>query len=158
MRRFCDLVSKPARDLGATNAPARTPAALELRSRLINLDSNENPFGPSALAVDAMRGALGAANLYPDDDCSQLRRKLATHHGLPPEQVLVTAGSTAVLSLLCPTVPGPGLDAVTSERGFLVYFMAGAGGGGRLIGKPKLAGRFFLGRNFFALHSRMLRV
>src|SRR5258708_25805268 len=113
MSRFFDLVSKPARDLGAASAPGRTPAALELRSRLIKLDSNENPFGPSALAIDAMRGALGAANLYPDDDCSQLRRKLATHHGLPPEQALVTAGSTAVLRLPCHTVLWPGLSALT---------------------------------------------
>src|SRR5258708_35863752 len=113
MSRFFDLVSKPARDLGAVSAPGRTPAALELRSRLIKLDSNENPFGPSALAIDAMRGALGAANLYPDDDCSQLRRKLATHHGLPPEQALVTAGSPALLSLLLPTALWPRVNAVT---------------------------------------------
>src|ERR1700740_241125 len=99
MSRFFDLVSKPARDLGTTTAPGRTPAATEQRSRLIKLDSNENPFGPSPRAVDAMRSALSAANFYPDDDCSQLRHKLATHHGLPPEQVLVTAGSTALLSL-----------------------------------------------------------
>src|SRR5229473_3420310 len=136
MSRFFDLVSKPARDLGATNAPGRTPAALELRSRLIKLDSNENPFGPSALAIDAMRGALGAANLYPDDDCSQLRRKLATHHGLPPEQVLVTAGSTALLSILCQTLLGPGLNAVTSERSFIVYSMAVHATGARLIETP----------------------
>src|SRR5260370_21172966 len=124
MRRFCDLVSKPARDLGATNAPGRTPAALELRSRLIKLDSNENPFGPSALAIDAMRGALGAANLYPDDDCSQLRRKLAAHHELPPEQVLVTAGSKALLCLRCQTLLGPGLEVKTHARSFHVYCLA----------------------------------
>src|ERR1700740_1296825 len=99
MSRFFDLVSKPARDLGASIAPGKTPATIEQRSRLIKLDSNENPFGPSDRAVDAMRGALSAANFYPDDDCSQLRQKLSTHHELPPEQVLVTAGSTALLSL-----------------------------------------------------------
>src|SRR5258708_20483733 len=123
MSRFFDLVSKPARDLGAASAPGRTPAALELRSRLIKLDSNENPFGPSALAVDAMRGALGAANLYPDDDCSQLRRKLATHHGLPPEQVLVTAGSTRLLRLLGRTLLGPGPHSGTRERSFIASSM-----------------------------------
>jgi histidinol-phosphate aminotransferase len=136
MSRFFDLVSKPARDLGTTNAPGKTSAALEQRSRLIKLDSNENPFGPSALAIDAMRGALGAANLYPDDDCSQLRRKLAAHHELPPEQVLVTAGSTALLSLLCQTLLGPGLNAVTSERSFIVYSMAVQAAGARLIETP----------------------
>ncbi len=153
MSRFFDLVSKPARDLGAASAPGRTPAALELRSRLIKLDSNENPFGPSALAIDAMRGALGAANLYPDDDCSQLRRKLATHHGLPPEQVLVTAGSTALLSLLCQTLLGLGLNAVTSERSFIVYSMAVQAAGAHLIETPMREDSFDLGAILDAIDS-----
>jgi histidinol-phosphate aminotransferase len=136
MSRFFDLVSKPARNMGATNAPSATPAALERRLQLIKLDSNENPFGPSARAIDAMRSALSAANSYPDDDCSQLRRKLATHHGLPPEQVLVTAGSTALLSLLCQTLLAPGLNAVTSERSFIVYSLAAQAAGARLIETP----------------------
>jgi histidinol-phosphate aminotransferase len=140
MSRFFDLVSKPARDLGATIAPGRTPAALELRSRLIKLDSNENPFGPSAHAVDAMRGAVSAGNFYPDDDCSQLRRKLAAHHEVQPEQVLVTAGSTAMLSLLCQTLLAPGLNAVTSERSFIVYSMAVQAAGAHLIQAPMRSG------------------
>jgi histidinol-phosphate aminotransferase len=133
MSRFFDLVSKPARDLQAASAPVRMPAAPELRSRLIKLDSNENPFGPSPRALEAMRGALSAANFYPDDDCSQLRHALATHHELPPEQVLVTAGSTALLSLLCQTLLAPGLNAVTSERSFIVYSMAVQAAGAHLI-------------------------
>ena len=136
MSRFFDLVSKPARDMGTTNAPGATAAALEIRSHLIKLDSNENPFGPSASAVDAMRGSLSAANLYPDDDCSRLRHSLAAHHGVPPEQVLVTAGSTALLSLLCQTLLTPGLNAVTSERSFIVYSMAVQAAGARLIETP----------------------
>src|ERR1700758_3093497 len=133
MSRFFDLVSKPARDLGTTNARGVTPAALERRSHLIKLDSNENPFGPSERAIDAMRSALGRSNFYPDDDCTQLRSKLATHHGVPDEQVLVTAGSTALLSLLCQTLLGPGLNAVTSERSFIVYSMAVHAAGARLV-------------------------
>jgi len=132
MSRFFDLISKPARDMGTTAPSSATPAALERRSQLIKLDSNENPFGPSARAVDAVRSALSTANLYPDDDCSLLRRKLATHHDLQPEQVLVTAGSTALLSLLCQTLLAPGLNAVTSDRSFIVYSMAVHAAGGQL--------------------------
>ena len=133
MSRFFDLMTKPARDLGAADFPSAPPEAVERRSELIRLDSNENPFGPSARAVDAMRGMLGTANSYPDDDCGRLRRKLAAHHGLPPEQVLVTAGSTALLSLLCHTLLEPGLNAVTSERSFIVYAMAVHAAGARLV-------------------------
>jgi len=137
MSRFFDLVSTAARNLGTTTkVPGSTPAALECRSRLVKLDSNENPFGPSPLALDAMRSALGTANSYPDDDCSPLRLKLAAHHGLPPEQVLVTAGSTGMLSLLCQTLLAPGLNAVTSERSFIVYSMAVQAAGGHLVEAP----------------------
>jgi histidinol-phosphate aminotransferase len=136
MSRFFDLVSQPARNLGRMNAPSTTPAALERRSRLIKLDSNENPFGPSPRAVEAMRSALGTANSYPDDDCSPLRLRLAAHHALPPEQVLVTAGSTGLLSLLCQTLLAPGLNAVTSERSFIVYSMVVRATGAHLVEAP----------------------
>jgi histidinol-phosphate aminotransferase len=136
MSRFFDLVSKPARDMGTTSAPVTIPAAEERRSQFIKLDSNENPFGPSVRAIEAMRNVLSAANQYPDDDCSQLRRKLSAHHGLPAEQVLVTAGSTALLSLLCQTLLAPGVNAVTSERSFIVYSMAVHAAGADLIEVP----------------------
>ena len=135
MSRFFDLVSKPARDMGA-GAPGPTAAAIERRARLIKLDSNENPFGPSKRVLDAMREAVATANFYPDDDCSALRVKLAGHHAVLPEQVLVTAGSTALLSLLCQTLLAPGLNAVTSERSFIVYSMAVHAAGARLVEAP----------------------
>jgi histidinol-phosphate aminotransferase len=133
MSRFFDFVSKPARDKAAATPTAVTPTSPEQQRQLIKLDSNESPFGPSLAALDAMRGAIGAANLYPDDDCCALRVKLAAHHGLQAEQVLVTAGSTGMLSLLCQTLLAPGLNAVTSERSFIVYSMAVQAASGRLI-------------------------
>lgn len=134
MSRFFDLVSKPARDMGSASSAA--PAAADRQSPLIKLDSNESPFGPSLRALDAMRVAMAAANRYPDDDCGVLRRKLAAHHGLPVEQVLVTAGSTGMLSLLCQTLLSPGLNAVTSKRSFIVYSMAVQAAGARLVEVP----------------------
>ncbi len=106
---------------------------MERRAQLIKLDSNENPFGPSPRAIDAMRRAIATANFYPDDDCSQLRWKLAAHHAVPPEQVLVGAGSTELISLLCQTLLAPGLNAVTSERSFIIYSMAVKAAAGQLI-------------------------
>jgi histidinol-phosphate aminotransferase len=134
MSRFFDLVSKPVRDMGGylPGTPSRSAPA-ENQPRLIKLDSNENPFGPSPRAIDAMQLAQRSAHAYPDDDCVELRRKLAAHHSLPPEQVLVTAGSTALLGLLCQTMLVPGLNAVTSERSFIVYSMAVHATGAQLI-------------------------
>ena len=137
MSRFFDLVSKPAREMGeySPKTPMARPAQ-EAPPRLIKLDSNENPLGPSPHAIHAMRSALAGTNLYPDDDCGALRRKLATHHDLQPEQVLVTAGSTALLRILCQTLLSPGLNAVTSERSFIVYRLAVQATGAHLIETP----------------------
>jgi histidinol-phosphate aminotransferase len=137
MSRFFDLVSKPARDMGsyAPSFPAK-PVPAETRPRLISLDSNENPFGPSSRAIQAMQSILPSSGYYPEDDCTELRRKLASYHDLPPEQVLVTAGSTALLGLLCQTLLAPGLNAITSERSFIVYSMASHATGAQLIETP----------------------
>ena len=76
MSRFFDLVTKPVREIGGylPNPPAK-PAKDE--PQLIRLDSNENPLGPSPKAVEAMRAALSSTSVYPEDDCTQLRRRLA---------------------------------------------------------------------------------
>src|SRR5271166_1493729 len=132
MSRFFDLVSRPVREIGGylPSPPAR---AANDKRQLVRLDSNENPFGPSPKAVQAMRAALASAHVYPEDDCTPLRNKLAELHNLPPEQVLVTAGSTGMLALLCQTLLVPGLNAVTSERSFIVYSMAVHAAGAQLI-------------------------
>src|SRR5215472_18377824 len=132
MSRFFDLVSRQVREMGGY-APAQPANG---QPQLIRLDSNENPFGPSPKAVEAMRAALTSTNAYPEDDCSPLRQKLAALHALPVEQVLVTAGSTGMLALLCQTLLGPGLNAVTSERSFIVYGMATHAAGAQLVTVP----------------------
>jgi histidinol-phosphate aminotransferase len=136
MSRFFDLVSKPAREMSSYLPSTSRQAPAETLPRLIKLDSNENPFGPSPRAIEALRSALATANSYPDDDCGDLRHRLARHHDVPPEQVLVTAGSTAMLGLLCQTMLGPGMNAVTSERSFIVYSMAVHASGAQLIETP----------------------
>lgn len=132
MSRFFDLVSRQVREIGGY-APAPPAKPANGQRQLIRLDSNENPFGPSSKAVEAMRAALTATGAYPEDDCTPLRQKLAELHELPAEQVLVTAGSTGMLALLCQTLLGPGLNAVTSERSFIVYGMATHAAGAQLV-------------------------
>jgi histidinol-phosphate aminotransferase len=126
MSRFFDLVSKPAREMGDyLPAPPAKRAAADGRPQLIKLDSNENPFGPSPRAIQRCSRSLPGGRLYPDDDCTELRRKLAAHHDMPAEQVLVTAGSTALLGLLCQTMLAPGLNA--SDQRTVVHCVCDGG-------------------------------
>jgi histidinol-phosphate aminotransferase len=161
MSRFFDLISPPAREMpGYQPHPPAKADATDASLRIIRLDSNENPFGPSPRAIEAMRTVLSAAHHYPDDDGTELRRRLAEFHDLPPEQVLVTAGSTGMLGLLCQTLLAPGLNAITSERSFVVYAMTVQATGARLIETPMLNDGFDLDAILNAIdeHTRLVIV
>ena len=68
-------------------------------ANLVKLNTNESPFGPSPLALEAMRAAAAdTLRLYPDPEATELREALAVHHGLRPEQVFVGNGSDEVLA------------------------------------------------------------
>lgn len=66
---------------------------------LILLNSNENPYGPSPAALEAMVEAHSVACRYPDFWADALQERLARFHGVDPEMVVVTCGSTEVLKL-----------------------------------------------------------
>ncbi len=61
-------------------------------SRVVKLASNENPLGSSPLALEAMRAAMDALNLYPTGGL-ELRRVLARQFDLKVENVIVGSGS-----------------------------------------------------------------
>ena len=157
MSRFFDLVTKPAREMGGYE-PGVPTRSVTPEPHLIRLDSNENPLGPSPLAIEAMRRVLAEAHAYPDNDCSALAAKLAELHATPTEQILVTAGSTGMLSLLCHTLLGPGLNAVTSVKSFIVYGMAARATGAELIETPVRNDGFDLAaiRNAINDHTRLV--
>jgi histidinol-phosphate aminotransferase len=67
---------------------------------LLRLNWNENPYGPSKKVLQAITDSLQSTHRYPDDAIATLKDQLARRNGLSSEQVLLTSGSTEVLSLL----------------------------------------------------------
>ncbi len=134
MSDFSQLVPEHIRKLGGYT-PGKSPRQAQQESRVtcIKMASNEAPFGPSPRAIQAMQAVLNECNFYPDNDARELRDALAKRHGVQPEQVVVTAGSTALLGIIARTLLAPGLNAVTSERSFIVYPIATKAAGGELI-------------------------
>ena len=66
---------------------------------LLKLNTNENPYGPSPRALDAMRAALSDdMRLYPDPQGLSLRAAIAGRFGLEPGQVFLGNGSDEVLA------------------------------------------------------------
>jgi histidinol-phosphate aminotransferase len=90
----------------------------------IALNLNENPFGPSPLAVQAIEKAFLDSHRYPEINATPLHEELAAFHGVQTEQVLVTAGATELLCMIARVLLGPGLNAITSARSFIVYKLA----------------------------------
>jgi histidinol-phosphate aminotransferase len=105
---------------------------------VIKLASNENPFGPSPLAMEAIRSAANEVNVYPDNDVSLLRNDLSALHQLAPEQIFLADGSLGILDILARTLLAPGLElnCITSEHSFISYTIVTQAAGGRLIRTP----------------------
>lgn len=67
--------------------------------RLVKLNTNENPYGPSPRVLDAVAAtSADALRRYPDPQSTQLREAFATCVGLAAEQVFVGNGSDEVLA------------------------------------------------------------
>ena len=68
-------------------------------AKLVKLNTNESPYGPSPRALAALRAEVGdTLRLYPDPDCASLRQSIATFYDLKPAQVFVSNGSDEVLA------------------------------------------------------------
>jgi histidinol-phosphate aminotransferase len=66
---------------------------------LVKLNTNENPYGPSPRALEALRAeAADSLRLYPDPRSDRFREAVADFHGITPEQVFVGNGSDEVLA------------------------------------------------------------
>ena len=82
----------------------------------IKLNTNENPYPPSPVVLDAIRSQVGAdLRLYPDPEASALRAKAGELYGFPPEGVLVGNGSDDLLTIVMRACAGPG-DRVAYPR------------------------------------------
>lgn len=67
--------------------------------RVTKLNTNENPYGPSPRALEAIRAAASdTLRRYPDPESTLLRQALAKHHGVNSSQIFVGNGSDEVLA------------------------------------------------------------
>jgi histidinol-phosphate aminotransferase len=103
-------IEELAREVGVTDA--------------IKLASNENPFGPSPLAMHALAAAVPSLHRYPDASAHRLRERLAAHLGVTLPEVIQGSGSNELLELLIRTFTTPADHVVFAEPSFVVYRLA----------------------------------
>ena len=99
---------------------------------LVELGSNENPYGPSPAARAAALDALNELHRYPDPLGGDLKRALAAHHDVDSAQILLGNGSHELLMQFAQVFAGPGIDVVASRYGFAVYALATQAAGATL--------------------------
>jgi len=102
----------------------------------IKLASNENPFGPSPMAIEAIKRAASEVHWYPEVETPELRHVLAEKHAIAPDHVLVTAATSSLLRIIGYTFLGPGLNAITSELSFISYSILAQAAGATMVKVP----------------------
>jgi len=132
-----ELVPEYIREL-APYVPGRPIEEVEraLKATAIKLASNENPLGPSPLAIEAAKKALQGSNRYPDGSGFYLRQALAKKHEIPAETIILGGGSTELIDLSARMVLRPADCGVTSYGSFPLYYIAIRATGARFVEVP----------------------
>ena len=76
-------------------------------ANVVRLSSNENPYGPSPMALRAMSDAFSLAWRYPDEHTDLLVESLAKINGVNRDQILLGDGSGEILKLCAEAFTGP---------------------------------------------------
>ena len=84
------------------------------------LSSNENPFEPLPGVVEAVQGAV-SLNRYPDATAGRLRAALGERYGISAEEVIIGAGSVALIAAFIQAAAGHGDEVVYPWRSFEAY-------------------------------------
>lgn len=112
-------------------------AGLSGHKTVIRLASNENPLGPSPLAVEAYRKLGTELHRYPDGGAVRLRETIGRRFGLDPARLVCGAGSDELISFLMRAYAGPGDEVLYSRHGFLMYPIAARSVGATPVAAPE---------------------
>ena len=99
------VVVRPAISFAKPTQPIAT--SLTAGGNIVRLSANENPYGPSPKALQAITDSFGLACRYPDEHNNVLIDKLAKLNNVDRGQMLLGDGSGEVLKLCAETFTGP---------------------------------------------------
>jgi histidinol-phosphate aminotransferase len=134
-----------ARVAGAGAAAAVLPSIAVLRpllaaknatSAIVRLSANENPYGPSASAFEAMRLAFAQAWRYPDEAQDALLETIAKLHSVSSDQVLLGDGSSEILKLAAASFTGPSRKLVMAAPTFEAIGTYARAAGAEVVNVP----------------------
>jgi histidinol-phosphate aminotransferase len=109
--------------------------ATETRGSRIRLSLNENPFGPSPLALQAIKSHLNGLDRYSGEEIAQLTAAVVARENIAPEHIIF-GEILDVLGLYLSARGGPGGEFIYSQPGYTALVDAVAPAGGVVVGVP----------------------
>jgi len=124
--------------------PGESPEAFNMRTgipidRLIKLNSNESPYGPSPAVLDALRNHTWYNN-YPDTNATALRAALSAYTQLDERFIVLGHGSMEVISLLWQIFLSAGDNILCCPPTFSLYLTETTLCGASVVEVPRLPG------------------
>jgi histidinol-phosphate aminotransferase len=108
----------------------------DYEGELIQLASNETPWGPLPAVAGALQGQIERLNRYPDPGKTLLRQRIADRCGLPASRVAVGNGSCEILMSAADALLEPGAELIYAWPSFSIYPQIAAQAGARAIEVP----------------------
>lgn len=104
--------------------------------RTVKLASNENPLGPSPLAVKAIQEAAGGVHRYPDASGYDLVQRISTRLQVDPQCIVLGNGSDDMIGMLTRAFLQKGDEAIAGDPSFLMYEIMVRSAGATLVQVP----------------------
>ncbi len=120
-------------------SPGRSPEEIASAygiSECVKMASNENPLGPSPMALQAISENLHRCSVYPDGNSWELRSALSAKLGVDPEMILVSHGADEAMDLVAYAFLEPGDEVVVAHPTFTSYELAALTMGARICKVP----------------------
>lgn len=109
--------------------PGKTPK----EPGMVKLASNENPFGPSPKALEAIAKETKNLQIYPDQKATILREALAKKFEISEECIICGNGSDEIMQIVAATYLNPGDEVIISKNTFSIYELVSRLFSGKLI-------------------------
>lgn len=107
-------------------------------SQIIKLASNENPLGPSRMAIEAMEKAAVDLVRYPDGNGFNLKQTLAQRLGVDASQITLGNGSNDILEIVPRVFADQDSEIIFSQYSFAVYGLATLAVGASAVVTPAI--------------------
>lgn len=108
------------------------------------LASNENPLGPSPMAVKAVVEAANDINRYPESTAVDLKNELARHLSVSTDNLVIGNGGEELLSIIAQTFINEGDEVITAHPSFGIYSTTAGLMGAKVKAVPLKDGKYDL--------------